>query len=76
MKNLVEGYWEENSRIIKWYCFVPWLLYLMFVNILFVEILKSEEKDPDGTSETSHRAEYILSPITLIPLLYQIWIEY
>ena len=72
MKNLVEGYWEQNSRIIKLVCFVPWLVYLALTNVLFVKILRPETMDQEeGENEPSGNFTKIaLSLVTMIFLSF------
>lgn len=55
MKDLVLGYWDRNSSIIKWYCFLPWVLYLILTNVLFTMILEKnyEETMADNSSKTA-----------------------
>ena len=67
MKNLVEGYWEQNSQIIKKYCFMPWLLYFFVTNILFVYILQPEPEEDDSQGNL---LKYILSITALILFPY------
>ena len=73
MKNLVEGYWEQNSQIIKKYCFMPWLLYLVVTNILFAYILQTEPQENDSQGNLK---KYSVSISGLILFSYQMWIEF
>ena len=73
LKVLVQGYWEQNSKIIIRGCFIPWLAYLTCTMSLFAVILKPEEPEED---EVNHAVKYGLSFITLLMIMVQISIEY
>ena len=59
-----------------WYCFFPWLLYLVLICKLFLKILKSKDAEPNEIIETNHLEKYILSSFALILLTFLLWIEY
>ena len=62
MKVLVQAYWPNNSKIVIYSCFVPWLLYLVCTMFLFARILGPEENIDDSSSIT----KYVLSILNII----------